>query len=104
MAKCKSIWNSSHSLPPSIKKKNDKIDFFKKHYTAEILNEVETAFRTIMERGTGPGPCLRCGADTELLNGRYGKFYGCVTFPECKGSRDYDDQDVKILEVIANKM
>jgi len=85
MVKCKSIWGSPHSI---LQKKTKKIEFFKKHYSAKTLDEVESIFQIIMERGIGPGPCPKCGADTELLDGRYGKFYGCVTFPECKGARD----------------
>jgi len=93
MVKCKSIWDSPSKESPSKqylqKRKKKKIAFFKKHYSAETLNEIESIFRITMERGIGPGPCLKCGADTELLDGLYGKFYGCVTFPECTGSRDY---------------
>lgn len=37
----------------------------------------------------GPGKCPRCQADTVLRTGIYGKFYGCSTFPHCKGSRNY---------------
>ena len=37
---------------------------------------------------SGPGSCPRCGADTILREGKFGKFYGCSTFPKCKGSRD----------------
>lgn len=38
----------------------------------------------------GPGSCPKCGSDTELRNGRYGEFYGCSTFPACRGTRKYD--------------
>lgn len=37
----------------------------------------------------GPGPCPSCGADTVLRTGKYGKFYGCSTFPVCYGTRPY---------------
>ena len=37
---------------------------------------------------SGPGNCPKCGADTVLRNGKHGKFYGCSTFPKCKGSRN----------------
>ena len=36
----------------------------------------------------GIGPCPKCGADTELKKGKYGKFYGCINYPSCKGSRN----------------
>lgn len=38
-------------------------------------------------RLSGPGSCPKCGADTVLRNGKHGQFYGCSTFPKCKGSR-----------------
>lgn len=33
--------------------------------------------------------CPKCGAKMQLRTGRYGKFYGCTNFPQCRGSRDY---------------
>ena len=41
------------------------------------------------EKSKGPGPCPKCGEKTELKDGQFGKFYGCVAFPECKGNRNY---------------
>lgn len=38
----------------------------------------------------GPGKCPDCGGSTELRNGKFGKFYGCLKFPKCHGSRSYD--------------
>lgn len=32
----------------------------------------------------GP-PCPECGAASKLRSGRYGPFYGCARFPDCKG-------------------
>ncbi len=37
----------------------------------------------------GPGTCPECGARTTLKDGRYGKFYGCIDYPKCRGSRGY---------------
>lgn len=44
------------------------------------------AFR--QRKSRGPGPCPICGAKTELKTGRFGDFYGCTKFPECKGNRN----------------
>ncbi len=30
--------------------------------------------------------CPECGAPMELREGKYGKFYGCTRFPDCKGA------------------
>ncbi len=37
---------------------------------------------------SGPGECPICGNATKLRNGKFGDFYGCGTFPHCKGSRN----------------
>lgn len=31
-------------------------------------------------------PCGECGADMILRNSKYGPFYGCSRFPECRGA------------------
>lgn len=36
---------------------------------------------------SGPGPCPLCKKDTVLRTGKFGDFYGCLTFPKCKGTR-----------------
>ena len=30
--------------------------------------------------------CGDCGADMVLRNSKFGKFYGCVNYPKCKGA------------------
>jgi Topoisomerase DNA binding C4 zinc finger len=30
-------------------------------------------------------PCPDCGANTKLRSGRYGMFFGCTRYPDCKG-------------------
>ena len=35
----------------------------------------------------GPGPCPRCGKETVARSGPYGPFWGCCTYPKCKGVR-----------------
>lgn len=37
----------------------------------------------------GPGKCPKCGQNTALKTGAFGKFYGCIDFPTCKGSRNF---------------
>jgi hypothetical protein len=31
-----------------------------------------------------PRSCPECGAALKLKSGRYGEFYGCTGYPECK--------------------
>lgn len=38
---------------------------------------------------SGPGNCPVCQSSTKLINGKFGKFYGCINFPNCKGNRNY---------------
>ncbi len=33
-------------------------------------------------------PCAQCGTDMELCFGKYGLFYGCIAFPECRHTID----------------
>ncbi len=51
--------------------------------------DIESCFVKRKERISGPGPCPICGEKTRLLEGRFGKFYDCIDFPICKGSRDF---------------
>ena len=37
----------------------------------------------------GPGACPICGKGTKEVKGKFGRFYGCIDFPECKGSRNF---------------
>jgi ssDNA-binding Zn-finger/Zn-ribbon topoisomerase 1 len=37
----------------------------------------------------GEGPCPKCGEETVLRSGPYGKFYGCSDFPNCRGTREF---------------
>lgn len=39
------------------------------------------------ERPAGPGPCPRCGRPTRAVEGKYGAFFGCIGYPECRGTR-----------------
>lgn len=32
--------------------------------------------------------CPRCGSMMEIRNGRYGEFWGCMSYPRCRGSED----------------
>ena len=30
------------------------------------------------------GKCPRCGGQLKLRNGKYGQFYGCSNYPQCR--------------------
>lgn len=40
-------------------------------------------------REEGKGPCPICGAETVLRYGKLGPFYGCSSFPKCRGTRNW---------------
>ena len=46
--------------------------------------------------------CLDCGSEMKLRKGQWGEFYGCIKFPECKGTRQLKE-DIK-NPAIANNL
>lgn len=44
---------------------------------------------------SGPGPYPICGSATKEADGKFGKFYGCLDFPYCNGSRNYKRRQKK---------
>ncbi len=47
-------------------------------------SEIETKEETKKKVVVADFKCEKCGADMVLRNGRYGSFYACVNYPECK--------------------
>ena len=40
---------------------------------------------------TGPTPeCPKCGSPMRERSGKYGRFYGCTKYPECRGTRQIE--------------
>ena len=37
--------------------------------------------------------CPECGGEMVIKLGRYGKFYSCKKFPDCKGMLPYEDEN-----------
>lgn len=42
------------------------------------------------ESKVGGGRCPKCKDKTVLKTGIHGKFFGCVNYPRCNGSRSYE--------------
>ncbi|MFQ6090886.1 MAG: DNA topoisomerase, partial [Candidatus Bipolaricaulia bacterium] len=53
----------------------------------EALEEHEA--QAEMKRTETDLKCPLCGAPLELREGRFGRFYGCTRYPECKGTLPY---------------
>ncbi len=45
------------------------------------------------------GPCELCGRDMALKKGRFGTFYGCTGYPECKNIRKIDKKSGATIAV-----
>jgi ssDNA-binding Zn-finger/Zn-ribbon topoisomerase 1 len=53
-----------------------------KHNPAQANGDINDRLKS------GGPPCPQCGRDTQLRTGRFGSFYGCTKYPECKGTID----------------
>jgi len=54
--------------------------------------EPQTHFGTAEQKSSGPAEadvaCPRCGQPMVVRNGSYGAFWGCSTYPNCRGTRE----------------
>ena len=48
----------------------------------EKSNKIEPSYELTMK--SKYGICPQCGAPLRLINGKYGQFYGCMNYPNCK--------------------
>jgi ribosomal protein L37AE/L43A len=70
------------------------------HQNAEqAWSEYVQSNRTVFEKtpsipANSPTPesvkCPECGSEMVSRNGKYGRFWGCKKYPNCKGTRDSD--------------
>ena len=56
---------------------------------AEISNPNSLFIPVRQLKSSGAGPCPICGAPTIVIEGKFGRFRGCMKFPQCKGNRDF---------------
>lgn len=63
-----------------------------KQYEEGLIDEQGISFfhDTPKRKPSGPGGCPICRGPTKLMEGKFGKFYGCKGFPKCKGSRNFE--------------
>ena len=56
-------------------------------------DETSTAEKTLPDAQAATGmKCEKCGADLVLRNGRYGSFYACSRYPECKFTKQQNKE------------
>ena len=53
-------------------------------YTEPMEEEKEKIEK--MKEEFGPKKCSKCGSEMKLKQGRYGMFWGCTNYPECKNT------------------
>ena len=58
-------------------------------YEEGLIDESGAPITGKKYKPSGPGKCPVCGEATTVREGKFGKFFGCVAFPRCKGSRNY---------------
>ena len=54
----------------------------------EDEGDYDEEYTPLSKRPPGPGKCPVCGRPTMPREGKFGKFFGCIAFPKCKGSRN----------------
>jgi hypothetical protein len=59
-------------------------------YEHGIIDELGYEIGTASRKPSGPGACPKCGHKMHTVKGKFGRFWGCNKFPECKGSRNYN--------------
>jgi len=57
-------------------------------YLLDTRRHVNLRNKKFVDRPCGKGLCPKCGSKTRLIEGKFGYFYGCIKFPDCKGSRN----------------
>jgi ssDNA-binding Zn-finger/Zn-ribbon topoisomerase 1 len=55
------------------------------HAVINNITEHELSSQTISDKVY----CDICGKEMRLINGRYGKFWGCTGYPKCKHNKPY---------------
>ena len=56
----------------------------RRQHVRQVRNQVHERRRSEKQK-----VCPRCGGNLNLINGKYGKFYGCSNYPRCKYKLTY---------------
>jgi len=66
----------------------DGCDWCKYHELMTSLSTDQSALADQKEEILESPPCPLCGGDMRLKGGRFGSFWSCLKYPECKGTRN----------------
>lgn len=64
-----------------------------------LKDRLSEAFKIINDMDHSPR-CPQCGGRMVLRSGVHGRFYGCLNFPRCRGTRNYSADVPEELEFI----
>ena len=70
----------------------------RKQHVLEIQNTIATKRHLIQQ-----GICPRCGHSLILRNGKYGNFYGCSNYPNCKFIKPIECRNNRFLHKLTKK-
>ncbi len=77
------------------------IDRFFKPFDKKIIKkdkEIDRTEYTVLEKGVSTYKCPLCKSKMDLKLGRYGRFYSCSKWPDCKGILDMDGKSEDDLQ------
>ena len=63
-----------------------------------VIRRDKLVEKAIMNATIGTPKCDKCGKPMLLREGKYGQFYGCTNYPDCKNTKQYFDIDTSLLE------
>lgn len=66
-------------------------------WEVRLREQVSSACKTINDYDYSP-KCPLCDGAMVLRSGVHGKFYGCLRFPKCRGTRNYEEKVPEELE------
>lgn len=61
-----------------------------------LVNMIKKAFKIITDMDYSP-KCPDCGGAMVIRSGVHGRFYGCLKFPRCRGTRPYEEYKKETL-------
>jgi len=68
------------------------LETFWKEFKKEVEHKEASVDRKDVTQEALDEKCPRCGAPLSIRLGRHGKFIGCTAYPECKYTRNVDDE------------
>ncbi|TAK04964.1 type I DNA topoisomerase [Patescibacteria group bacterium] len=69
------------------------IDAFYKPYAENLAAKEKEIIKKVVEDVPTDMVCEKCGKPMVIKTGRFGKFYACTGFPECRNTKPYDKDE-----------